>query len=60
MPHKTETDYSDALPAFETKDHKTVSNPIEACIVAEVSFLGYLLLDNLHVSKVQAWLQDPD
>lgn len=35
----------DFLPAFETKDKKTVNNPIEAYIVAEVKKLkviGYL------------------
>ncbi|KAJ8438484.1 hypothetical protein Cgig2_008971 [Carnegiea gigantea] len=35
--HKVEIHDSDILPAFETKDHKTVSNPIEACIVAEIT-----------------------
>lgn len=37
----------DILPAFETKEKKTVNNPIEAHIVAEVRIrviLGYTLL----------------
>ncbi|XP_057980952.1 DNA replication ATP-dependent helicase/nuclease JHS1 [Malania oleifera] len=28
---------TDKLPAFEAKEHKTVNNPIEACIVAEIT-----------------------
>ena len=30
--------YTDILPAFETRDKKIVTNPIEAYIVAEVRF----------------------
>ena len=28
--------YLDMLPAFEARDHKTVNNPMEAYIIAEV------------------------
>lgn len=30
--------HTDALPAFEAKDHKIVNNPMEAHIVVEVTF----------------------
>ncbi|XVE99925.1 hypothetical protein REPUB_Repub03eG0242300 [Reevesia pubescens] len=28
---------TDMLPAFEARDHKTVNNPMEACIIAEIT-----------------------
>lgn len=48
-------DDTDMLPAYEAKDHQTLNNPVEACLIAKVWSDPHLILDTCYTGVGKYW-----